>query len=280
MRDLGCHLASSSGSSLGDLHEFHVLRRPSTGELRVPTPGVWMRDCRRVSDEQEDLSTGEVLMLVLGSASGSADSSGISRTCCRAAMSSGDAFFLTCCRSLIASAISTFEPEAKDNLESDMPASLAAEPCLLPKHDRELERELDREFDLEFDLEAADRDASRVLVVSTALSFFCTRGCWSNSSARSDRSVSLICCRPSALTSTGDGDSDESPLEAGATELVLVFGLDSLLALGVLGWLPMLLGCSECGESGGAHRDKTRCIGRKQELGLRVQCGAGVLWER
>lgn len=156
-----------------------------------------------MSDVEEDLSIADILRLLLGSPAGSSFSSGISRTCCRAAMSSGEPFFLTCCSSFIASAISTCEPEMSDSLESAMPASLAAEPCLLPKQDSELERELDLEFDLEFVLEATDRGLSRTFAVSTALSLVCDRMSWSNSAVVGERRASLICCRPSGLRSAG-----------------------------------------------------------------------------
>lgn len=49
------HFASSSGPSLGVFHEFHVRLDPSTGELRVATPGVVTRERRRRRDEVERL---------------------------------------------------------------------------------------------------------------------------------------------------------------------------------------------------------------------------------
>ena len=110
----------------------------------------------------------------------------------------------------MASAISMFEEEARESLESPIPASLAVEPCLLPKHDSELERELEREFDLEFDLEVIDKERSRNLVVSTALSFFCIHGATSKPSTVGERRASLICWRPSGLRSAGLDDDGES----------------------------------------------------------------------
>jgi hypothetical protein len=58
------HFAASSGVSFAAFHEFQVLRRPSTGELRVATPGVWTRERRRI---REDPSAIEVLRLSVGS---------------------------------------------------------------------------------------------------------------------------------------------------------------------------------------------------------------------
>lgn len=148
-------------------------------------------------------------------------------------MSSGEAFLLTSCSSRMASAISMLEDEARESLESPSPASLAVEPCLLPKHDRELERELEREFDLERDLDVMETERSRVLMVSTALSFFCMHGATSKAGAVGERSASLICWRPSGLRSTGLGEAESSGTSGlGATggELEFVLGLESLWA--------------------------------------------------
>jgi hypothetical protein len=56
------HFASSSGATFGAFQEFHVLRRPSTGELRVATPGVCNNE-RRLVSEDEDRLTVDVLRL-------------------------------------------------------------------------------------------------------------------------------------------------------------------------------------------------------------------------
>lgn len=50
------HLASSSGAICGAFQEFHVLRRPSTGELRVATPGVCTKERRLVNEEHDPLA--------------------------------------------------------------------------------------------------------------------------------------------------------------------------------------------------------------------------------
>ena len=68
--DVICHLASSSGLTLGDFQEFHVLRRPSTGDVRVATPGVWTKE-RRLVSEEHDPSACEVLRLSPGRSPGS-----------------------------------------------------------------------------------------------------------------------------------------------------------------------------------------------------------------
>lgn len=192
--------------------------------------------------EEEDRSTSEVLRLGGASATGWGGSSGDSRTSCSAARSSGVPFFLTCCRSRIASATSTCETEAKDSLESARPASWAAELCLLRKHDKELVRELALEFVREFDLEPTVDARPRVFVTSPNPSSSCVHVVGSNSLAIGESSASLICWRPSGVRSA---DLDvvgcgESSFPAALAELVFVFGLDSLLWFSVLGWLPIL----------------------------------------
>lgn len=54
--DVTAHFASSSGAICGAFQEFHVRRRPSTGELRVATPGVWTKDRRLVREEHDPLA--------------------------------------------------------------------------------------------------------------------------------------------------------------------------------------------------------------------------------
>jgi len=63
------HFASSSASSLGVFHEFHVRRMPSIPEFRVATPGVVFRERRRRSDDVDRLMR-EVRRLSTGSGAG------------------------------------------------------------------------------------------------------------------------------------------------------------------------------------------------------------------
>lgn len=61
-----CHFASSCESSCGVLQEFHVRLLPSTGELRVATPGVARRERRLISEDVDRVTT-ELRRLRLGS---------------------------------------------------------------------------------------------------------------------------------------------------------------------------------------------------------------------
>jgi hypothetical protein len=70
------------------------------------------------------------------------------------------------------------------------------------------------------------------------------------------------CTRQKETEMRGCGFRQE-PWEPAKKEFDAVLRRGCLLELGVLGWLPMLPGCSECVESGGAHRDKIGCIGRQ-----------------
>jgi len=159
----------------------------------------------------------------------------------RAARSSGEAFFLTSCNRRMAVSRSTCVLfETKDILEPCSSVSLVVDPCLLPKHDNELDLELVLEFDLEITEEGRPR--ARGASSPTASSSLFDHAAFPCSESTGERSVSLICCRPFALKSaylevTDTGDSTTS---AGPDEFVLVLGFDNRLWwLGELWLLPM-----------------------------------------
>jgi hypothetical protein len=166
----------------------------------------------------------------------------------RAARSSGEAFFLTSCKSRIAASKSSCVLGAP--VDSARSFSLAVEPCLLPpKHDNELDLELVLELAFELDLEIIDNGRPRVRGASSpiASSSLCDHAIDPVSVSRGDKSASLMWYRPFALKSaylefTDDG---ESVSNAGAGEFVFVLGFaNRWWWLGVLWLLPMVVRCS------------------------------------
>ena len=118
--------------------------------------------------------------------------------------------------------------ETKEDFESAKPPSLVIEPCLLPKHDIEL----DLEFVREFDLEIIDKARPRVVVTGSSItSSLVDQAVEPKSDSIGDSKVSLICCRPFVLKSanrevTATGDS---ALTTGLGEFEFVFGFESRL---------------------------------------------------
>lgn len=148
----------------------------------------------------------------------------------------------------MAASKSTWPAEPREILESDKPASLVVDPCLLPKH----ESELDRELVLEFVLEVMENDRPRAgVAVSLMPSSLFDQIAEPNSVSMGERRVSLICCRPFALRSTylDDVETGESMCNEGLGEFVFVFGLDNRFWLAVLWWFPISV---QLNSSGGA----------------------------
>jgi hypothetical protein len=126
----------------------------------------------------------------------------------RAARSSGEPCFLTSCNRRMAASTSTVGDMVF--LEPFKSVSLVDEPCLLPKHDKELDLELVREFDL--DITDSGRPRGREASSATASSSLFAHTIEPASVSKMERGLSLTCCRPFALQSvylevTEDGES-------------------------------------------------------------------------
>lgn len=143
----------------------------------------------------------------------------------RAARSSGDAFFLTSCSNRIAASKSTGVFDTKDSLEPWISVSFAVEPCLLRKHDNELDRELTLEFDLDMIDKGRPRPRGASSPTASSLSSDRIVPC---SVSTGEGGTSFVCCRVFTLGSAYLKDSGESARRT-AGEFVLVFGLDRRL---------------------------------------------------